>query len=133
MSRLRDVFAPYWLSIQTTLFPWLDQALGPLTAKQQQVVADAGDHPRRGPSAAARQRAGAPAHGSRRYCSCLHREGRLRPPDDAHAARPVGHRRDVTADLRVGAEGRGAERSGLLTSLRRVPRPRSCRSACTRR
>ena len=38
MSRLRDVFAPYWLSIQTTLFPWLDQALGPLTAKQQQVV-----------------------------------------------------------------------------------------------
>ena len=28
MSRLRDVFAPHWLSIQTTLFPWLDQAAG---------------------------------------------------------------------------------------------------------
>ena len=38
MSRLREVFAPYWLSIQTTLFPWLEDELGPLTEKQQQLV-----------------------------------------------------------------------------------------------
>ena len=38
MNRLGEVFAPYWLSIQTQLFPWLEQALGPLTAKQQQLV-----------------------------------------------------------------------------------------------
>ena len=38
MNRLGEVFAPYWLSIQTQLFPWLEQALGPLTAKQQPLV-----------------------------------------------------------------------------------------------
>ena len=38
MNRLGEVFAPYWLSIQTQLFPWLEQELGPLTAKQQQLV-----------------------------------------------------------------------------------------------
>ena len=38
MSRLRKFFAPHWLSIQTTLFPWLEEELGPLTEKQQQLV-----------------------------------------------------------------------------------------------
>ena len=38
MSRLQEFFAPYWLSIQDSLFPWLEQALGPLTDKQQQLV-----------------------------------------------------------------------------------------------
>ena len=38
MSRLRDSFAPYWQSIQEALFPHLEQTLGPLTAKQQQLV-----------------------------------------------------------------------------------------------
>jgi hypothetical protein len=38
MSRLREFFAPYWHSIQTTLFPWLEEELGPLTDKQQQLV-----------------------------------------------------------------------------------------------
>lgn len=38
MSRLREVFAPYWQSIQTTLFPWLEEELGPLTEDQQQLV-----------------------------------------------------------------------------------------------
>ena len=38
MHQLRDICAPYWLSIQTTLFPWLEEELGPLTAKQQQLV-----------------------------------------------------------------------------------------------
>ena len=38
MARLRDSFAPYWQSIQEALFPHLEQALGPLTAKQQQLV-----------------------------------------------------------------------------------------------
>ena len=37
MNRLR-CFAPYWLSIQTTLFPWVEDELGPLTEKQQQLV-----------------------------------------------------------------------------------------------
>ena len=38
MSRLHDVFAPYWSSIQTALFPWVEVALGPLTHTQQQLV-----------------------------------------------------------------------------------------------
>lgn len=38
MSFLRDVFAPYWQSIQTTLFPDLAEVLGPLTEKQQALV-----------------------------------------------------------------------------------------------
>ena len=38
MSRLREFFAPYWHSIQTTLFSWLEEELGPLTDKQQQLV-----------------------------------------------------------------------------------------------
>ena len=38
MSRLRESFAPYWQSIQEALFPHLEQTLGPLTARQQQLV-----------------------------------------------------------------------------------------------
>lgn len=38
MSRLRDFFAPYWMSIQATLFPWLEEELGPLTEKQRKLV-----------------------------------------------------------------------------------------------
>ena len=38
MSRLREFFAPSWLSIQTTLFPWVEEELGALTEKQQQLV-----------------------------------------------------------------------------------------------
>lgn len=38
MSRLHDVFAPYWSSIQTALFPWVEVPLGPLTHNQQQLV-----------------------------------------------------------------------------------------------
>ena len=38
MNALRASIAPYWESIQRTLFPRLEQALGPLTEKQQQLV-----------------------------------------------------------------------------------------------
>ena len=38
MNRLRASFAPYWQSIQHALFPQLEPVLGPLTAKQQQLV-----------------------------------------------------------------------------------------------
>ena len=38
MNRLRTSFAPYWQSIQRALFPQLESVLGPLTAKQQQLV-----------------------------------------------------------------------------------------------
>jgi hypothetical protein len=38
MTNLRTDFAPYWQSIRTTLFPRLEQELGPLTEKQQQLV-----------------------------------------------------------------------------------------------
>lgn len=38
MHSLREFFAPYWGSIQTTLFPWVEEDLGPLTEKQQQLV-----------------------------------------------------------------------------------------------
>jgi len=38
MNSLRAFFAPCWQSIQTMLFPWLENDLGPLTETQQQVV-----------------------------------------------------------------------------------------------
>ena len=38
MGRMRDSFSPYWQSIQDALFPDLEHELGPLTAKQQQLV-----------------------------------------------------------------------------------------------
>ncbi len=38
MPRLSEMFAPYWSSIQTALFPWIEVPLGPLTDKQQQLV-----------------------------------------------------------------------------------------------
>ena len=38
MNRLHASFAPYWQSIQHALFPQLEHVLGPLTAKQQQLV-----------------------------------------------------------------------------------------------
>jgi hypothetical protein len=38
MSRLRDTLSQTWFVIQTSLFPWLTEELGPLTAKQQQLV-----------------------------------------------------------------------------------------------
>ncbi len=38
MHSLRACFAPCWQSIQTTLFPWVEKDLGPLTEKQQQLV-----------------------------------------------------------------------------------------------
>ena len=38
MNSLREFFAPHWRSLQTTLFPWLERELGPLTEKQQQLV-----------------------------------------------------------------------------------------------
>lgn len=38
MNNLRELFAPHWRSLQTTLFSWLERDLGPLTEKQQQLV-----------------------------------------------------------------------------------------------
>ena len=35
---LRDTLSMYWLNIQWNLFPWLEEELGPLTEKQQQLV-----------------------------------------------------------------------------------------------
>lgn len=39
MSRLRDTLSQTWFIIQTSLFPWLSEELGPLTEKQQELVA----------------------------------------------------------------------------------------------
>ena len=39
MSRLRDTLSQAWLTIQGSLFPWLSEELGPLTEKQQELVA----------------------------------------------------------------------------------------------
>jgi hypothetical protein len=39
MSRLRDTLSQAWLTIQGSLFPWLSEELGPLTDKQQELVA----------------------------------------------------------------------------------------------
>lgn len=39
MSKLRDTLSQTWLTIQSSLFPWLSEELGPLTGKQQELVA----------------------------------------------------------------------------------------------
>ena len=39
MSRLRDTLSQAWLNIQGSLFPWLSEEPGPLTKKQQELVA----------------------------------------------------------------------------------------------
>lgn len=38
MSKLRDTLSQTWLTIQSSLFPWLSEELGPLTKKQQELV-----------------------------------------------------------------------------------------------
>jgi len=38
MSRLKDTLSQTWLTIQSSLFPWLSEELGPLTEKQQELV-----------------------------------------------------------------------------------------------
>jgi len=38
MNRLHETLAQAWLNIQSSLFPWLADELGPLTAKQQELV-----------------------------------------------------------------------------------------------
>ena len=38
MSRQRDTLSQTWFMVQTSLFPWLTEELGPLTAKQQELV-----------------------------------------------------------------------------------------------
>ncbi len=38
MSRLKDTLSQTWHTIQTSLFPWLSEELGELTAKQQELV-----------------------------------------------------------------------------------------------
>ncbi len=38
MSRLHDTLSQTWLNIQSSLFPWLSEELGPLTEKQQELV-----------------------------------------------------------------------------------------------
>ena len=38
MSRFKDTLSQTWLNIQSSLFPWLSEELGPLTEKQQELV-----------------------------------------------------------------------------------------------
>jgi hypothetical protein len=38
MSKLGDTLSETWLTIQSSLFPWLAEELGPLTGKQQEWV-----------------------------------------------------------------------------------------------
>jgi hypothetical protein len=38
MSKLRDTLSQTWLTIQSSLFPWLSEELGSLTEKQQELV-----------------------------------------------------------------------------------------------
>ena len=39
MSNLKDTLSQTWLNIQSSLFPGLSEELGPLTGKQQELVA----------------------------------------------------------------------------------------------
>ena len=38
MSFLASTLSQFWLTIQATLFPWLEEELGELSEKQQQLV-----------------------------------------------------------------------------------------------
>ena len=38
MNNLNQTLSQYWLKIQGSLFPWLEEELDPLTRKQQQLV-----------------------------------------------------------------------------------------------
>jgi len=38
MSHLHEELSQIWLKIQGSLFPWLEEELGPLTEKQYQLV-----------------------------------------------------------------------------------------------
>lgn len=38
MKRLHETLSQAWLNIQSSLFPWLSEELGPLTVKQQELV-----------------------------------------------------------------------------------------------
>lgn len=38
MNRLNGTLSQFWFNIQDTLFPWLEDELGPMTAKQQELV-----------------------------------------------------------------------------------------------
>ena len=38
MNKLHETLSQAWLNIQSSLFPWLSEELGPLTAKQQELV-----------------------------------------------------------------------------------------------
>ena len=38
MSHLREGLSQTWLRIQGSLFPWLQEELGPLSRKQQQLI-----------------------------------------------------------------------------------------------
>ena len=38
MNRLNETLSRYGLNIQTSLFPWLAEELGPLTMKQQELI-----------------------------------------------------------------------------------------------
>ena len=38
MNKLRDTVSQYWITIQGSLFPWLEEELGELTKKHQELV-----------------------------------------------------------------------------------------------
>ena len=38
MNHLRESLSQCWLTIQSNLFPWLAEELGPLTEKQQRLI-----------------------------------------------------------------------------------------------
>ena len=118
MNNLRELFAPHWRSLQTTLFPWLERDLGPLTEKQQQLVQvleiirieDFIPSCFRLPGRPARDRA------------CIARGFVAKAVYDMPTTRMLLDRlaTDVAfaAALRLGVEERSAQRVGVLTRLR---------------
>ena len=120
MARLRDSFAPYWQSIQEALFPHLEQALGPLTAKQQQLVQtleviriEQWIPPQfRAP--------GRPSSDRAPLARAFVAKAVYDMPTTRVLPGPLGHRCGATAYLRLGAAEPGAERVGFLARLRRI-------------
>ena len=120
MNRLRDAFAPYWQSIQEALFPDLERVLGPLTAKQQQLVQTL--EVIRIEQWIARQ-SGAPGRPPSDRAA-LARAFVAKAVYDMPTTRVLLDRLDtdvaLRAHLRLGAAKPGAERVGLLARLRRI-------------
>ena len=132
MNALRASFAPYWESIQRTLFPRLEQANGSTDRKTAAVGADPGGHPYRAPDSPVLPGAGAAAQGPRGDGAGLRGQRSTTCRRRAHCWTGWPPMWPCAGS----AAGSGSSRCRASRSSR-APLPssptRSCPSACTKR